>query len=102
MGPAIDLGHQSQPKLGGVSVPRLDLCVGNARLRGAPFTWRGDRRRTNIAEIELCKDAGIDIAKDKGPNARKAARDGRVEWLRVAGLRNLAGPQKTILVTASW
>jgi tungstate transport system substrate-binding protein len=31
------------------------------------FISRGDRSGTNIAEIELWKDAGIDIAKDKGP-----------------------------------
>ena len=34
---------------------------------GAPFVSRGDRSGTHIAEIELWKLAGIDIAKDKGP-----------------------------------
>jgi tungstate transport system substrate-binding protein len=33
----------------------------------APFISRGDRSGTNMAEVELWKDAGIDIAKDKGP-----------------------------------
>jgi tungstate transport system substrate-binding protein len=33
----------------------------------APFISRGDRSGTNIAELKLWKDAGIDIAKDKGP-----------------------------------
>jgi len=32
----------------------------------APFISRGDRSGTNIAELKLWKDAGIDIAKDKG------------------------------------
>jgi tungstate transport system substrate-binding protein len=34
---------------------------------GAPFISRGDRSGTNIAELSLWKDAGIDIAEDKGP-----------------------------------
>ena len=34
---------------------------------GAPFVSRGDRSGTHIAEIDLWKAAGIDIAKDKGP-----------------------------------
>jgi tungstate transport system substrate-binding protein len=32
-----------------------------------PFVSRGDRSGTHIAELNLWKDAGIDIAKDKGP-----------------------------------
>jgi len=36
------------------------------KAKQAPFISRGDRSGTNIAEIELWKDAGIDIAKDKG------------------------------------
>jgi tungstate transport system substrate-binding protein len=35
--------------------------------RGAPFVSRGDRSGTNIAELALWRDAGIDIANDKGP-----------------------------------
>ena len=34
---------------------------------GAPFVSRGDRSGTHIAELDLWKVAGIDIAKDKGP-----------------------------------
>jgi len=34
---------------------------------GAPFVSRGDRSGTHIAELELWKMAGIDIAKEKGP-----------------------------------
>jgi tungstate transport system substrate-binding protein len=33
----------------------------------APFVSRGDRSGTHIAEIDLWKGAGIDIAKEKGP-----------------------------------
>ena len=36
------------------------------KTKGAPFISRGDRSGTNIAELALWKDAGIDIAKDKG------------------------------------
>jgi tungstate transport system substrate-binding protein len=34
---------------------------------GASFISRGDRSGTHIAELNLWKDAGIDIDKDKGP-----------------------------------
>jgi tungstate transport system substrate-binding protein len=35
--------------------------------KGAPFVSRGDRSGTHVAELDLWKAAGIDIAKDKGP-----------------------------------
>ena len=35
--------------------------------KAAPFVSRGDRSGTHIAEIDLWRQAGIDIAKDKGP-----------------------------------
>jgi tungstate transport system substrate-binding protein len=58
--------------------PKLDPAgitgmkdVGNAlriiRDKRASFISRGDRSGTNIAELNLWKDAGIDIDKDKGP-----------------------------------
>jgi tungstate transport system substrate-binding protein len=37
------------------------------RRKAAPFVSRGDRSGTHIAELKLWKDAGIDIARDKGP-----------------------------------
>jgi tungstate transport system substrate-binding protein len=37
------------------------------KARAAPFISRGDRSGTHIAELDLWKAAGIDIAKDKGP-----------------------------------
>jgi tungstate transport system substrate-binding protein len=37
------------------------------KTKGAVFISRGDRSGTHIAELDLWKVAGIDIAKDKGP-----------------------------------
>jgi tungstate transport system substrate-binding protein len=37
------------------------------KAKAAPFISRGDRSGTHIAELDLWKVAGIDIAKDKGP-----------------------------------
>jgi len=37
------------------------------KARGAPFVSRGDRSGTHQAELALWKQAGIDIAADKGP-----------------------------------
>jgi tungstate transport system substrate-binding protein len=37
------------------------------KAKQASFISRGDRSGTNIAELKLWKDAGIDIDKDKGP-----------------------------------
>ena len=36
------------------------------KTKGAPFISRGDRSGTHIAELALWKDAGIDIARDRG------------------------------------
>jgi len=37
------------------------------KTKEVPFVSRGDRSGTHIAELKLWKDAGIDIAKDRGP-----------------------------------
>jgi tungstate transport system substrate-binding protein len=37
------------------------------KMKAVPFISRGDRSGTHIAELDLWKAAGIDIAKDKGP-----------------------------------
>jgi tungstate transport system substrate-binding protein len=37
------------------------------KAKAVPFISRGDRSGTHIAELDLWKAAGIDIAKDKGP-----------------------------------
>ena len=53
----------------------------------APFISRGDRSGTNIAELKLWKDAGIDINKDKGP-WYKAIGQGMGAALNTAGASN--------------
>jgi len=53
----------------------------------APFISRGDRSGTNIAELKLWKDAGIDIAKGKGP-WYKAIGQGMGAALNTAGASN--------------
>ena len=53
----------------------------------ASFISRGDRSGTNIAELKLWKDAGIDIEKDKGP-WYKAIGQGMGAALNTAGAGN--------------
>jgi tungstate transport system substrate-binding protein len=59
------IGPQSDP----ASVKGKDIVTAlqTIKAKSAPFISRSDRSGTSIAEIELWKDAGIDIAKDKGP-----------------------------------
>jgi tungstate transport system substrate-binding protein len=60
------IGPKSDPaKIGGSK----DILEALKKIRdaGAPFVSRGDRSGTHIAELDLWKAAGIDIAKDKGP-----------------------------------
>jgi tungstate transport system substrate-binding protein len=45
----------------------LQTLKAKADPMAAPFISRGDRSGTNIAELALWKDAGVDIANDKGP-----------------------------------
>jgi len=42
-------------------------ALGAIRAKGADFISRGDKSGTHLAELNLLKVAGIDIAKDKGP-----------------------------------
>src|SRR6202161_4220736 len=51
----------------GVKGKDILTALQTIKAKGAPFISRGDRSGTNIAELALWKDAGIDIAKDKGP-----------------------------------
>ena len=53
----------------------------------ASFISRGDRSGTNIAELQLWKDSGIDIDKDKGP-WYKAIGQGMGAALNTAGADN--------------
>jgi tungstate transport system substrate-binding protein len=55
--------------------------------RQASFISRGDRSGTNIAELQLWKDSGIDIEKDKGP-WYKAIGQGMGAALNTAGAGN--------------
>jgi len=55
--------------------------------KNADFISRGDKSGTNIAELKLWKDAGIDIEKDKGP-WYKAIGQGMGAALNTAGASN--------------
>ena len=60
------VGPKSDPaKVSGTK----DIVAALRKIRAAqaPFVSRGDRSGTHFAELQLWKDAGIDIAKDKGP-----------------------------------
>jgi len=59
------IGPQSDPA--GVKGKDIVTALQTIKAKSAPFISRGDRSGTNIAEIELWKDAGINIEKDKGP-----------------------------------
>ena len=59
------IGPKDDPA--GVKGKDILAALQTIKAKGAPFVSRGDRSGTNIAELALWKDAGIDIAKDKGP-----------------------------------
>ena len=59
------IGPKDDPA--GVKGKDILTALQTIKTKGAPFISRGDRSGTNIAELALWKDAGIDIAKDKGP-----------------------------------
>ena len=58
------IGPESDPA--GVKGKDIVTALQTIRAKPTPFISRGDRSGTNIAEIQLWQDAGIDIAKDKG------------------------------------
>ena len=58
------IGPESDPA--GVKGKDIVAALQTIKAKPAPFISRGDRSGTNMAEIELWKDAGIDITKDKG------------------------------------
>ena len=51
----------------GVKGKDILTALQTLKAKSAPFISRGDRSGTNIAELALWKEAGIDLAKDKGP-----------------------------------
>lgn len=54
------IGPESDPA--GVKGKDIVTALQTIKAKPAPFISRGDRSGANIAEIELWKDAGIDIA----------------------------------------
>ena len=60
------IGPQSDPAgiKGGTDIVAAFKTI---KAKAATFISRGDRSGTNIRELQLWKDAGIDIAKEKGP-----------------------------------
>jgi len=60
------VGPKSDPaKVGGTK----DIVAALRKIKAAqaPFASRGDKSGTHFAEVRLWKEAGVDIAKDKGP-----------------------------------
>jgi tungstate transport system substrate-binding protein len=60
------IGPKSDPA-GVKGMSDIAAALQAIRAKAAPFISRGDRSGTHIAELDLWKAAGIDIAKDKGP-----------------------------------
>lgn len=58
------IGPKDDPA--GVKGKDVLTALRKVKAEAVPFISRGDRSGTNIAELALWKDAGIDIAKDKG------------------------------------
>jgi tungstate transport system substrate-binding protein len=59
------IGPESDPA--GIKGKNILTALETIKAKQSPFISRGDRSGTNMAEVELWKDAGIEIAKDKGP-----------------------------------
>ena len=59
------IGPKSDPA-GIKSTSDIVAALQAIKAKAAPFISRGDRSGTHIAELDLWKAAGIDIAKDKG------------------------------------
>jgi tungstate transport system substrate-binding protein len=58
------IGPQSDPA--GIKGKDILAALKTIKDKAAPFVSRGDRSGTHIAELDLWKDAGIDIAKERG------------------------------------
>jgi tungstate transport system substrate-binding protein len=59
------IGPKSDPA--GIKGKDVVAALQTLKAKAAPFVSRGDRSGTHIAELALWKQAGIDIAADKGP-----------------------------------
>ena len=59
------IGPESDPA--GIRGKDILTALQTIKAKAAPFISRGDRSGTNIAELALWKEAGINIESDKGP-----------------------------------
>jgi tungstate transport system substrate-binding protein len=59
------IGPKDDPA--GIKGKDILTALQTIKAKAIPFISRGDRSGTNIAELALWKEAGIDIANDKGP-----------------------------------
>ncbi|MGB6759252.1 MAG: extracellular solute-binding protein [Xanthobacteraceae bacterium] len=59
------IGPKDDPA--GIKGKDILTALQTIKTKGVPFISRGDRSGTNIAELALWKDAGIDMATEKGP-----------------------------------
>ena len=59
------IGPKDDPA--GIKGKEILTALQTINAKAAPFISRGDRSGTNIAELALWKEAGVDIANDKGP-----------------------------------
>jgi tungstate transport system substrate-binding protein len=59
------IGPKSDPA--GIAGKDIVAALQTIKAKASPFVSRGDRSGTHIAELALWKQAGIDIAADKGP-----------------------------------
>jgi tungstate transport system substrate-binding protein len=59
------IGPKSDPA--GIAGKDIVAALQAIKAKAAPFVSRGDRSGTHIAELALWKQAGIDIAAEKGP-----------------------------------
>jgi tungstate transport system substrate-binding protein len=64
------IGPKDDPA--GIKGKDILTALQTLKAKAAPFISRGDRSGTNIAELALWKEAGVDIANDKGPNDKSA------------------------------
>jgi tungstate transport system substrate-binding protein len=61
----IIVGPKDDPA--GIKGKDVVTALQTIKTKAAPFISRGDRSGTNIAELKLWKEAGIDITQDHGP-----------------------------------
>jgi tungstate transport system substrate-binding protein len=61
----IVIGPKDDPA--GIRSKDVLTALQTIKAKDAPFVSRGDRSGTHIAELKLWKEAGVDIAKDRGP-----------------------------------